>query len=353
VFKIQVTENFAPHLRFINSSSYVDCNPRSKFSFKIKPDVMCFDIDAADAKTNSATAEIFTEFKWSTTDDPFCDPKSSECPNCHEQPQSFLHNSNAAMDTLGQITSYATAQLGAQFRTHAYSIIIVYDTARILRWDRSGTIVTEAIKYNESPHFVEFFRRYSVAPATMRGRDETVSVPTRYEICAARKALGLDSTIPLVKLSVPGPDSSSLDFVVPTPETTLYTPPGRATRGFGAYNTSRNEVAFLKDTWRIDLPNITPEGQVYATLNAASVCYVPQCLASGDISTPKYHATQAVQYARMQWACKGCSCHPNGPWIPHRHYRLVLNVFGRALVNYNSSREMVSAVRDALYGGLM
>ena len=165
--------------------------------------------------------------------------------------------------------------------------------------------------------------------------------------------MGLDSTIPLVKLSVPGPDSSSLDFVVPTPETTLYTPPGRATRGFGAYNTSRNEVAFLKDTWRIDLPNITPEGQVYATLNAASVRYVPRCLASGDISTPKYHATQAVQYARMQWACKGCSCHPNGPWIPHRHYRLVLNVFGHALVNYNSSREMVSAVRDALYGGLM
>jgi hypothetical protein len=96
-----------------------------------------------------------------------------------------VNDSNAAKDTLGQITSYAAVQLSAQFRTHIYSILIVRNTARILRWDRSGTIVTEAFDYDQSPYLVEFFLRYSAAPAAMRGKDETVLTPGRYE---ARKA---------------------------------------------------------------------------------------------------------------------------------------------------------------------
>ena len=53
--------------------------------------------------------------------------------------KSFLHDSKAGKDTLGQITSYAAAQLGTQFQTHAFSVFILRDTARILQWDRSGT----------------------------------------------------------------------------------------------------------------------------------------------------------------------------------------------------------------------
>ncbi len=52
-------------------------------------------------------------------------------------------------DTLGRITLYAAAHLGAQSRTHIYSVFILRDTARLLRWDRSGAIVTEVTKYNE------------------------------------------------------------------------------------------------------------------------------------------------------------------------------------------------------------
>ncbi|KAI9466125.1 hypothetical protein BJY52DRAFT_1110112, partial [Lactarius psammicola] len=66
-----------------------------------------------------------------------------------------------AKDTLGKITAYASAQRGSQFRTHIYYIFILRQTARILRWDRTGTIVTQPIEYNESPLPAEFFRRYS------------------------------------------------------------------------------------------------------------------------------------------------------------------------------------------------
>lgn len=92
------------------------------------------------------SVEIFIELKWCSGDDPFgdvqwvIDGKTVSVP-------SFLHETKSADDTLGQITTYAAAHLGSQFRTHVYSILIVKGTARILRWDRTGTIVTEAIQY--------------------------------------------------------------------------------------------------------------------------------------------------------------------------------------------------------------
>ncbi|KAG2062211.1 hypothetical protein BDR06DRAFT_858889, partial [Suillus hirtellus] len=65
-----------------------------------------------------------------------------------------------SMNTLGQITSYAAAQLSTQFCTHAFSLLIVCDHAHIIRWDREGAIVTSAIDYNNEPYLAGFFHRY-------------------------------------------------------------------------------------------------------------------------------------------------------------------------------------------------
>lgn len=184
------TQKFTPSLKIVNSSSFPDCNRHSTLPFKIKPDISIYPADTdATVKTDSMMAEIFIEFKW--VDDPFCDPHDVD----HEGGivRSFLRHSKAADDTLGQITSYAVAQLGAQFRTHAYSVFIVKDTARILQWDRSSN----------TPLLAEFFRRYSVAQPEMRGKDSSASAPTPAEELMARKSLELDMTVPLVKLSIP------------------------------------------------------------------------------------------------------------------------------------------------------
>jgi hypothetical protein len=347
LFKIEETKVFTPGLSIVNSSQSIDCNPRSSFPFKIKPNISVYPTDSEvnSGKTDSTISEIFIEFKWQTTDDPFCDKHEVECMHCHRDVDSFLRYSKTAQDTLGQITSYVAAQLSAQFRTHAYSVFVLRDTARILRWDRSGTIVTEAIKYNEVPHLVEFFRRFSRASPEMRGKDGSVLTPTPEEERMARDALGLDRTHPLVKVSVPDADGSLLYFVIPTPEAAPYTPPGRATRGFKAYDISREGVVYLKDTWRIDVPDIQAEGQVYNILRKAEVRHIPHCLASGDISIGDYHATKTHTYTNESWAC-----HSDAHFIPHRHYRLVLDIVGRSLVEYRSSYEMVSAVRDSLLG---
>lgn len=337
-FKIEASSKYPDDLKFVNSSSFTDCNPQLRFPFKIKPDVSVYPPTIGmNVKTDSSLAEIFIEFKWDTDDDPFA--LVSDLQN-----QSLLRDTKAAYDTLGQITSYAAAQLGAQFRTHVFSIFICRDTARLLRWDRSGAIVTETIKYNTSDILVDFFSRYAKAPPAMRGKDESVSDPSPVEEDEAREALQLGKTVPLVKLSIPIA-GGHCSFVTSAPEAILYTPPGRATRGFKAYHVSKQEVVFLKDSWRINLQDIQAEGKVYEVLNSAQVGNVPHCIASGDISTAQYHATKTQDYVAKPWACRSAT-----QFIPHRHYRLCLNLVGRVLVEYRSSYEMVSAVRDALVG---
>lgn len=297
-------------------------------------------------KTNAALVEIFIEFKWDTNDDPFKGVSKVEHPTHDplEHPIFFHKGSKVARDTLGQITSYAAAQLGVQLRTHIFSVFILLDTARLIRWDRSGAIVTEAIKYNESDLLMEFLFRYSKAPAAMRGKDTSVSIPINEELIAARDALQSKQQDSLIKLSIPDATGDRY-FIAPTPKVTLYTPPGRATRGFKAYDILEKKVVFLKDSWRIDLPDILAEGITYGMLNAARAHHIPHCIASGDISTVKYHATKTHQYIHEKWAV----CHPPH-FIPHRHHRISLDVVGRVLTEFWSSSEMVSAVRDALIG---
>lgn len=225
---------------------------------------------------------------------------------------SFLCETKSGNDTLGQITSYAAAQFGSQYRTHAYSVLIVKDTARIFRWDRSGTVVTGAFKYNESPFLVEFFRRYSVASPVIRGKDTSALHPTSSEAIEARQALGLDNDAALVKLLIHGPFRHPLYYILSAPQATPYVPPGRATRGGPAYDVMWKTRVYLKDSWRVDLPDIQAEGLTYTTLMNTQVCNIAQCLVSGDILDSYYHTSQTHKFAPNP-----CSCYPRTHFIPH------------------------------------
>jgi hypothetical protein len=95
---------------------------------------------------------------------------------------------------------------------------------------------------------VEFFRRYFKALPKLRGVDTTVGVPTADEALAARNCLQLDKDVILAKIAVPSP-TSKRQYVIPAPKGEPYTPPGRATRGFEAYDIERGRKVFVKDTW--------------------------------------------------------------------------------------------------------
>ena len=96
------------------------------------------------------------------------------------------------------------------------------------------------------------------------------------------------------------------------------------------------------------MPDIWPEGRVYEVLKSCGVRNIPDCLSSGDIATDQYHASKTCTYLKEPWACLSEAQLRN--FIPHRHYRLTLDVIGRPLTSFQTSYEMVSAVHDAIIG---
>ena len=154
--QVNATNLFAPSLEFVNLSTYTNSSGQSKLIFNIKPDVCVYTKESrCRGLTDVAHVEIIIKFKWHTGDDPFCD--LYPIGNDPVQQYSFIHNTVTGVDTAGQITAYAAAQLGSQFCTCVYSILIIKSWVRLIRWDRTGTIITSPIHYNDSDELVEFF----------------------------------------------------------------------------------------------------------------------------------------------------------------------------------------------------
>jgi hypothetical protein len=239
-------------------------------------------------------AELIIEFKWHTHDDPFTSPTLIEAK------LSFLHDSKAGVDTTGQITAYAAAQLGSQFCTCIYSVLIIQSYVRLIRWDRTGAIISEPINFNEQPHLVEFFHRYFKVLPKLCGVDTTVGVPTADKELAVRNCLQLDKDVMLMKIVVPSP-TSKWQYVIHAPKGAPYTPPGCATCSFEAYNIERGRKVFVKDMWQVDLPGIKKEGETYKLLWDVQVRNIMVCSAASDIHD---HTTCSRHYQDRPWACK-------------------------------------------------
>jgi hypothetical protein len=110
-FKNVMLRQYAPNLKFVNSSLFSNCNPQSSFSFKIKPNIYVYPSTTSDdVITNSALAEMFVKFKWSHNDAPF----GNVCV-LDTNHRTFLNDTKVALNTLGQITAYVMMHLGTQF----------------------------------------------------------------------------------------------------------------------------------------------------------------------------------------------------------------------------------------------
>ena len=227
--------------------------------------------------------EVYIEVKTKGGRDPFND-KEGEC---------FEAASNEAGETRAQIITYATAQLGSQFRTHIFSVVIFDRFARLIRWDRAGAIVTNAFPYVPSTpdrlsYLVEFFRRYDVSAPKERGVDESVSFDLEAdEASRARKALNLGVGNPLAKFRVYDGENSKYFIGHRRPPKGYPSPTGRATRMFVVLDLERDEVMCLKDTWRINHEGMEKEGDIYRDLRRAGVPYIPDFIYGDDIPDHK------------------------------------------------------------------
>jgi len=86
-----------------------------------------------------------------------------------------------ASQVLGQMTAYAMLIMGTQYCTHTFSVLIVKDIARLLRWNCSGAVVTKPFPYNDELYLFNFLFHYHHAGPNKHGHDMTIRDSTNTE----------------------------------------------------------------------------------------------------------------------------------------------------------------------------
>ncbi|KAH7921106.1 hypothetical protein BV22DRAFT_1198444 [Leucogyrophana mollusca] len=325
--------------------------------YHLKPDITIYDGSCkGQKKTDFKRLEMWIEVKPTESYDAFEDPDEEELQNREgEALASYLRGWKFESDTAdgirtrGQLTAYGLAQLGSQFRTFAFSVFICGKYARLLRWDRAGVTVTRRFDYTAQPELLlGFFWRFRNAKPEHRGIDLSVTPASDAECKLARRALLLRPDAECFRYEVPEDDHSKqvrepYVYVGPRPPFPSFSLIGRATRTLPVYDPLKNNVVYLKDTWRIDHPEIGKEGDIYHQLHHHHVPHVAPFERGNDVRGG-VHRTVTQVLAEEPWVC--------GPrtssLTAHIHYRMALGVVGRELTTFKSTCELVTALADAV-----
>ena len=97
---------------------------------------------------------LFIEVKKDADQDIFIDPPEGPKPPKYKFTVDALSEDGGLrtrISALGQNAHYAQTNQSRQFRTCVFSLSISGSKTRILRWDRSGVLVTEVFNYKADP----------------------------------------------------------------------------------------------------------------------------------------------------------------------------------------------------------
>ncbi|KAH7913648.1 hypothetical protein BJ138DRAFT_1145716 [Hygrophoropsis aurantiaca] len=330
-----------PGFKLVNSSSHVDKDNQAK----LKPDVCVYraDHDACNKPTDFLNLDMFLEFKLSDGDDLFND-------NATVYKAFRATGTKTKSERRGQIIGYAALTCARQHRQHLFSASITGKFARLLLWDRTGTIVSKRFNYCEQPGLLlDFFRRYSRMSPTARGHDLTVRLATPEEEAIALAALTeegyadrIDPKYPTMMVGVYDEVSKATrSLLVGRPETQPSSVVGRATKAYIAVDPLNSTVVFLKDCWRVAFPDMEKEGDILRKLNQKEVRNIPQVLYAGDVGGIDLQRTKSFDLINESWRCG------DEKVTPHTHYRQVVDVVGKNITSITSSKQLVQVIRDA------
>ncbi|KAI0663992.1 hypothetical protein C8Q70DRAFT_944258 [Cubamyces menziesii] len=369
----------------------------------LKPDVLCYATkhltEAELKRTNFQSqadmgfAASFIEIKPQASSDHYNDPADKADKNAHR----FTLGRQATRNTLssgyekvegdfGQNVAYAVEIFARQHRCFCISVSISGHTARLIRWDRSGAIVSTAFNYVTHPELLcEFYWRFGSVTDEARGYDLTVVPAT-----SAEETLFLDTVTAHIKtqvdvsrprtlskclevhylkshvtaVQIPPSDSSVRlrRFLVSRPVSFPRTIAGSGTRAYwavevedaaaGAQSAVRGRICFLKDSWRLVSTGAeTCEGDVLRELKAKKVPNIPSPSFDGDVfdaaraDQQSSHTTITGDFLDSGWVCQSSIIRQ---YVHRRtHYRLVLDVVGFDLLHLRGTHELLHGAYNA------
>lgn len=126
--------------------------------------------------------ELCVVFRSSTAYDPFDDSHSNVATTSDSKgsispspPQFERNSSGRGIETKSESTSAALTELEAHCRAFIFSVLILKDQVRLIRWDRAGAVVTNRFNYIDNARlFMEFFWRNTYLLHGERGRHPSI-----------------------------------------------------------------------------------------------------------------------------------------------------------------------------------
>ncbi|KAH9896024.1 hypothetical protein C8Q73DRAFT_643740 [Cubamyces lactineus] len=315
-FVTAVNDNdLMPGLKMSTSSDKPDVTDMG--AFKQKPDAAVFKADSVptDGRPHWSDQLVTVEFKRSyPSQDPFDDRKDD----------GFDSDAETRKEVRGQLIDYSELVFRVQHRTALLMILVINRNVRVLRWDRSGTVVTRAFDYVDQPQVLcEILWRMSLLSDEQLGMDTSATRlhpgDTDYnlmdflasespnDIASEEHVLepderrrkdpvfthvrqkfreAVDPKWPRYRVEVPDGDGVRT-FLIGGPLFYAHGMACRGTKGYVAWDTKAMRFAWLKDAWRLDYERMDSEGVILSKLNANGVMNVPTLVCHGDIRDQK------------------------------------------------------------------
>ena len=221
-------------------------------------------------------------------------------------------------EAFGQHIAYVIEILARQPRTFLYTVSLAGSRARLLRWDRSGCIVTESFDIREQPDILcQFIWRFSQTTNAGRGHDMSISIArpgeedtfrdiiTRYVDSQLTEGEDLNKAVTqhyqpgqvfavtLLPRGFNALDENLQRLLISRPVVTPLSLVGRGTWGYWAIDLKDKCVVFLKDTWR-DKSSKEFEGDVLCRFFHKNVRNVPLVVWHGEVPDQSLNETREL-----------------------------------------------------------
>jgi hypothetical protein len=294
--------------------------------------------------TDFSWIEVAVTVKASELHDPFQDlPPLDEHPATDSNAMVEADTSEG-MESLGQMTTIVAAQMAQQLRPWVFSVVVCGDHARLVRWDRSGGVFTSRFDYKASGHLEEFFDRYGNLDLRSRGVDTSITIleDNDPKVGVAKEGIEFKSQrdpCPRFYEFRLDPDHTVVGY---SPSASTPSLVGRASQPFIVWDSAVQKKRFLKDTWRIDIPEMVVEGAIYETLMSKQVPNIASVIWHGDVDGQQTLTSRLLDNLGDTYAVR--------PLTPHKHYMLMLDKVGRPCMEYNNQYHFFTIIHQAMEG---